>query len=219
MIVLTVDYYVKDNCKWECNTDWGWMVLIRLWVGFAPRHPQREWSSVHCILYSTNYLKDWIFTDWPLANFCRNESHRLKIPVSHAYFWWSHAQFVFAVAATHAQKLASKFKCFWLEVNFFKGLLDFVHWSLSQLLHVEPSKSILHLRCLLTDIHNGHRRNLQKLEEFATIESHVTLGIHAIVQKWNSYHFYSFEEVNFCSTGWICENRTSYAPRKFGTKR
>ena len=55
----------------------------------------------------------------------------------------------------------------------------------------------MHLRCLLTDIHNGHRRNLQKLEEFATIESHVTLDIHAIVQKWNSYRFYSFEEVNF----------------------
>lgn len=92
--------------------------------------------------------------------------------------------------------------CFQIQVflirgKLFKGLLDFVHWSLSQLLHVEPGKSILHLRCLLTDIHNGHRRNLQKLEEFATIESHVTLGIHAIVQKWNSYRFYSFEEVNF----------------------
>ena len=58
------------------------------------------------------------------------------------------------------------------------------------------------------------------------IECHVALDVHAILQKWNSYHFVStlyhrllgnlaesFEELNFCEN---CEN---YAPRKFGAIR
>ena len=50
-------------------------------------------------------------------------------------------------------------------------------------------------RYLPTDKYNGHQRNLSQksgsIHFELTVENHVALDIHAVVQKWNGYRFVS----------------------------
>ena len=61
---------------------------------------------LYCI--AQNFLRDKLFADCPLANFCRNKSCGSGIPVSHTHFWHPHALVVFTVATTPCS--AGRFK-------------------------------------------------------------------------------------------------------------
>ena len=120
-----------------------------------------------------------------LANFCRNELCGPRISVTYAHFCRPHAQFVFTVATMSCSAICFQIKAFCSGAN-----ISFVTWSLPIMLHVLETPP--HWQTL------GCQRNLQSgpqksgsIHFKTTLENHVALDVHAIVQKWNSYCFNS----------------------------
>ena len=80
---------------------------------------------VRHISYSTKFLSNQIYPDWPLANFHRNIFRRSRILVSHAHFWQLHAQFVFIVVATLCSAIGFRIKVFLLRDRLCQGPSQF----------------------------------------------------------------------------------------------
>ena len=174
------------------------------------------------IPYSGKFSRDKIFTDQPLTNFCGNKFRGSRIPVTHAQ------HYLLTVAATPCS--AARFA---LLVELRLGPSWFVRLSSSTTrlkLETPPNWQTQLVPSKKLTMAAPQESGSVRFE--TTTECHVALDVHAILQKWNIYHFVStlyhglpgnlpksFEELNFRGAGRIRENRENYAPRKFGAIR
>ena len=199
-----------------------------------------EWSLIQGLVelhsfimlqlpYSAKFLRNKIFVDRPLTNFRWNKFRGSKISVSHAQFRCP-LNTLFAHSRSNAMLGFSLHAFGWTSCRaFLVCLFELINYG-SQ----AGDTSLTPATSAVEETYDGGPQESGSVRFETTIQCHVALDVHAILQNWNTYMYHfvstlyhglpgnlaeSFVELNFRGGGRIREHRKNYAPRKFGAIR